>query len=158
VSVSFAFATATVPARMASRNAPRPLPSGDTRPTPVTTTRWRGGAGASPGSRPSTRAQLLPPNANELDTTTFTSALRATCGTMSRVSASGSATLTVGGRTPSRTASTHTAASIAPAAPRVWPICDLVLLIGGGEPSKSASAAFVSALSLAGVPVPWPLT
>ena len=177
-------AMATVPTRAASMNASRPTPSGLTTPAPVMTTRRSGQSARRPGSRPRTSAQLFPPKAKEFDTATSTAAGHDTLGTTSRRNAAGSATLTVGGSTPSRSASTLTAASIAPAAPSVCPIWDLVLLIGGGPPSpaapapnhpvpaepapddsapavgapaKRASTALVSALSLAGVPVPWPL-
>ena len=111
----------------------------------------------------------MPPKAKELDTTTLMSCCRATLGTMSRCglpalegcdSVCGSATLIVGGSTPSRSARVLTAASIAPAAPSMWPTCDLVLLIGifFSTPANSASMALGSELSLAGVPVPCALT
>lgn len=101
----------------------------------------------------------MPPNAKELETTTFSSCGRDRLGTMSRGSSRVSSTLTVGGSTPSRSAITQVAASMAPAAPSIWPTCDLVLLIGAAvRPANRASTALVSALSLVGVPVPWPLT
>ena len=47
---------------------------------------------------------------------------------------------------------------MAPAAPRVCPVAPLVELVGGAFAPKSARSASASALSLAGVAVPWALT
>jgi hypothetical protein len=64
--------------------------------------------------------------------------------------------LIVGGRTPSCTASTHIIASIAPAAPKQWPITDFVeetASLYAWSP-KTSLIAFVSAASPSGVEVP----
>ena len=56
-------------------------------------------------------------------------------------------------------ASTDTTASIAPAAPSVWPIIDLVELTGrvAARSPNTVLIARVSIGSLAGVAVPWAL-
>ena len=133
------------------------MPVMHTRRGEAAATAAGGGPPPRSGSR-STTAALLPPNAKEFDTTTPVGRSAATSGMMSsplgeRVTP---AVLAVGGWTPSRTASAQTTASIAPAAPRVWPIIDLVELTGGGG-SNSSRIAFGSTQSLVGVPVPCPL-
>jgi hypothetical protein len=130
---------------------------------PVTTTSWtdsvrRGAEPALPG-RWSTTDALLPPKANEFDTTTSGSVLRPSSGTTS--SPNGWDTprvLTVGGRVPRSIARVLTTASTAPAAPRVCPRIDLVELAGGIDEPNSSLRALGSETSLAGVPVPCRLT
>ena len=59
----------------------------------------------------------------------------------------------------SATASAQTAASMAEAAPMVWPIIDLIELIGVRRAAspKTRFTARISSRSLVGVPVPWAL-
>lgn len=72
---------------------------------------------------------------------------------------SGLSRLMVGGATWSRRASTLKIASTAPAAPNRWPVIDLVELIDSAwacSPNTLFTAA-ISAMSPAGVEVPWAL-
>ena len=104
---------------------------------------------------------LCPPNPKLLDSATSTWRFTALLGALSRSQAgSGVNWLIVGGITPSRIASAHTANSSAPAAPSRCPVIDLV------EPNTSflacgpntAFTAAVSAASPYGVEVPCALT
>ena len=65
----------------------------------------------------------------------------------------------VGGSASSWTASAQAAASIADAAPIVWPSIDLIELIGtcGAASPNARFTAAVSMRSLTAVPVPWAL-
>src|SRR5207253_11212791 len=82
-----------------------------------------------PANRRNTREPLVPPNPNELDSTTSISMSRAVCGTKSRSQpSSGSSRLMVGGATCPLIASTLKIASTAPAAPSRCPVMDLVEL------------------------------
>ena len=67
---------------------------------------------------------------------------------------------TVGGRKPRASDSTEATASMAPAAPSVWPTIDLMLDTGtvGARAPRTLLIASVSAASLCGVPVPCALT
>ena len=125
------------------------------------TTRRSAGFARSPGFPDSTSAQLLPPNANELDTTTSSSCARDRFGDhVRRGRVAGSSTFTVGGSTWSRMASTHTAASHRSGGAEHVPDLDFVLLdrrSARGRRRTERRWPWVSALSLAGVPVPWPL-
>src|SRR5262249_17975707 len=113
-------------------------------------------------SRPSTSEQLLPPKPNEL-LSTGPAATRAP--RPARVTAGGSGSRSpsktwgirgIGPSRPSRSASQQKAASIAPAAPSVWPTSGLDELVGGGSPKTRATAEH-SIRSFSGVPVPWRL-
>ena len=107
-------------------------------------------------------AVFWPPNPNELLRTARTGRAAATFGVRSRPSASGSgsARLIVGGTQPSRMVRIETIASIAPAAPSVWPIIDLlaVIEIRPAPSPKIVRIAWSSALSPSGVEVAWALT
>src|SRR5580704_10313122 len=104
---------------------------------------------------------LVPPNPKELDRTTLTSRLRAMIGTRSiGVSRSGFSRLMVGGTIWSRMARIEKIASIAPAAPRRWPVADLVDdidTVAAALPSRRSTASS-SRSSPSGVEVPWALT
>nr|WP_246868693.1 hypothetical protein [Saccharopolyspora sp. ASAGF58] len=58
----------------------------------------------------------------------------------------------------SRTVSAMIAVSTTPAAPSVCPNCGFELEKGGAEAPNTAPITASSAVSFAGVPVPWPLT
>src|SRR3712207_2701326 len=70
---------------------------------------------------------LVPPNPKEFERATSMRLRLAVLGTRSMaVSTDGLSRLIVGGTMPSRMASTEKIASTAPAAPRRWPMADLV--------------------------------
>src|SRR5204863_2911367 len=104
-----------------------------------------------------TRAVFWPPNPNELLSAAWTSRRVATSGVRSSPSApgSGSVRLMVGGMHPSRIVRTVAIASMAPAAPRVWPTIDLLAVIGicPARSPKIVRIAWSSALSPSGVEV-----
>src|SRR5437762_14105601 len=78
-------------------------------------------------TRRKTNDALVPPNPNELDSTTSISRSLERCGTRSiGVSTDGLSRLMVGGATRSRMARIEKMASTAPAAPNRWPVADLV--------------------------------
>src|SRR3989442_7814510 len=103
---------------------------------------------------------LWPPNPNEFDSASSTGRFTALLGAESRSQAgSGVNWLMVGGMTPVWTTSAHSAASKAPAAPRRWPVIDLVepkISLRACGPNTVFTAA-VSAESPWGVDVPWAL-
>src|SRR5437764_14752106 len=106
------------------------------------------------------RYALVLPKPNELDRTVLTSFLRVLRGTRSMsVATEGFSRLRVGGTTLSRMARIEKIASTAPAAPRRWPIEDLVEDID--KPLNllpmSRSTALTSISSPTGVEVPWAL-
>ena len=104
-----------------------------------------------------TTQALLPPKPNELDRTVFTEArVGAATGTTWSVGSS-AARPVLAGRIPSSIATAAMTASMAPAAASGWPVRPLVDDMGGGE-LKTWCAAFASAASLSGVPVPCKLT
>src|SRR5271163_1558914 len=104
---------------------------------------------------------LVPPNPNEFDSAAWIGRLRAACGARSiAVLTAGLSRLSVGGATWSRIARMEKIASTAPAAPRRWPIEDLVedIVVLAAELPSSRSTACNSISSPTGVDVPWALT
>jgi hypothetical protein len=87
---------------------------------------------------------------------------RAVFGTKSKVDSAIASSVNpmVGGAVAVRRASTLATASTAPAAPNVCPMKLLMLLVGtfGARSPNTARMTFFSMASLAGVPVPCPLT
>src|SRR5437667_12851808 len=111
-------------------------------------------------TRRKTKDALVPPNPNELDSTTSISRSLERCGTRSiGVSTDGLSKLMVGGATRSRMASTEKIASTAPAAPNRWPIDDLVddIAIRPAALPTTRCTAASSISSPSGVEVPWAL-
>src|SRR5690606_12612498 len=161
--------TATT-SRNVSRNRPVSSPP-RRRITPYPPRRFWRSCGSGPPPRaprrrgyPSTARKindaLVPPKPNELERTVLISRLRGLWGTRSiQLSTEGLSRLSVGGATPSRMASTQKIASTAPAAPRRWPIADLVddidRLFDGLSNRRSTARSSISSPS--GVEVPWAL-
>src|ERR1700740_1434965 len=103
---------------------------------------------------------LVPPKPKEFESATLISRLRAVCGTRSiAVCTDGLSRLIVGGATLSRIARIEKIASMAPAAPRRWPVEDLVDDIDTFDAAlpTSRSTAPSSISSPTWVEVPWAL-
>lgn len=145
--------------------APASAPAGPSVATPVTTNRERAarsgrGRGAA-AARSNASTAPVPPNPNELESAARSSARSPSPRTWrSGSDGSGDSRPPVGGATPCSSASTVKAASRAPAAPRVWPICpfdDDTRTRVSSSPNTPASAR-ASIASFWGVAVPWAFT
>ncbi len=104
---------------------------------------------------------MSPPKAKLDEIATSIGASREAFATQSMShSGSGSLKPMVGGRKPSRSASTVVTRSSAPEAFMVWPYCDFDEETGSRSrwPPNTWRSAAVSVLSLSAVAVPWALT
>ena len=108
------------------------------------------------------RLALWPPNPSEFDRATFCGQpVFASVTTFTGHSGSASAQPPVGGTQSCSPERAVTMAAMAPAAPSVWPVVPFTDVTGTRTPAsspQSASSAFDSVASLAGVPVPCAFT